>query len=66
MSALVNVPVKHDLIVGEWRVSPVSPDLEAEWEHVVCCAEAHRPDEAQPAEPFSFDPDEWWPESCVA
>jgi hypothetical protein len=65
MSALVDVPVKHNLIVGEWRMSPVSPDL-AEWEHVVCCAEAHRPGEAQPAEPSSFDPDEWWPESCVA
>ena len=66
MSACVDVQVKHDLIVGEWRVSPVWSELAAEWEHVACCAEAHRPDEAQPAAPSASDPDEWWPESCVA
>jgi len=64
MSAHVNVPVKHNLIVGEWRVSPAPPEWEAEWEHVACCAEAHRSLDSQPVELQSYNPDEWWPESC--
>jgi hypothetical protein len=66
MSACVDVPVNRGVIVGEWRVSSAPPEWEAEWAHVACCAEAHRLDPEQPAEPRSFDPDEWWPESCVA
>ncbi len=39
---------------------------ESEWEHAACCAEAHEPRAAQDARPQPVDPDEWWPESCVA
>lgn len=49
------------VMVGEWYVSPIQAELEAEWEHVACCAEAHCPVEAQPTEPLPFDPDEWRP-----
>ncbi len=66
MSALADAQVKHNLIVAQWRVSPAWPELEAEWEHSACCAEAHRPSDPQQAEPLPPDPDEWWPESCVA
>jgi hypothetical protein len=66
MSAPVDVEVKRNVIVGEWRVPPVQLDVEAEWEHVACCAEALRPDESPQAGPLLFDLDEWWPESCVA
>jgi hypothetical protein len=40
--------------------------LEAEWEHAACCAEAHCQSDPQQAKPLPPDPDEWWPESCVA
>ena len=62
MSALVDAPIKHVVILDEWQVSP-APGWEAGWEHVACCALAHCPDLVQP-EPPVFDPDEWWPELC--
>lgn len=64
MSAQVDVQIKHDLIVKEWRVSVAWQELEAEWEHAACCAEAHRPCDIQPAAPSPSEPDEWWPECC--
>ena len=64
MSALVD-QIKLNVIMGEWRVSLALPELEAEWEHAACCAEAHRPEEPRPIEPLPFDPDEWWPGQCV-
>ncbi len=64
MSAVVNQPIKS-VLAEEWHISP-SCELEADWEHAACCAEAHQPGEVQPVQPQPLDPDEWWPESCVA
>jgi hypothetical protein len=66
MSTLAELHIKQNLILGEWRVSPALAELEEEWEHAACCAEAHCPGDHRPAEPQPYDPDEWWPESCVA
>ncbi len=70
MSAQIAPQVENEVqpeVLGvEWHVSQAYADLEADWEHAACCAEAHQPGEFHPANPQPIDPDEWWPESCVA
>ena len=50
----------------EWVVAPVD-DLNADWQHVACCA-APAPAARQSADPRLLageDDDEWWPGRCI-
>ena len=46
----------------EWMVEPAD-DLDAEWQHAMCCAGLHRP--ADPQSPAVENDDEWWPGRCI-